>query len=353
MPVTNPRTATAAARARWRSVAVAVAAVLVPSASVEAAKWHDCPEAPLPAYRSTIGATNAPFVHPGHELRIVLNSAQTASGGFSVAPAGNVVEISFPALFGEPISLEPRTLAAVTPSILSLPFPDTAAEVGRVVSGPVEIRVRNGANLVAWIDARDLVALPPATDVTALLLGEAPHQVVYAALGHDGDLWVPALFHGDPNAMPMCPGQFMDPMSVEIGAGAIPGLSARGRDPLGRIRRATLYLGDFDVDGNNLYGMRFPDRVPLVHVGGSRGVAICQLNDALDLVLRVKGSRGWTRAARSPMRDVARAGAPIPLVLRGAQPLPEIARVPWDGDDSFGNRCSPSAPISNAEPGRP
>jgi hypothetical protein len=334
---------------------VTVAAALGPVASgpAHAAKWSECPTPPLPVYRSTIGATNAPFAHPGHELRIVLNSAQTASGGFGVAPASNTVEITFAALFGEPISLAPRSVAAVSASILAFPFPDAAAEVGRVLTGPVEIRVTHGERLVARIDPADLVALPPATDVTSLLLGETPHQVVHGAIGRDGDLWVPASFHGDPMAMPMCPGQFMLPMPVEIGAAKIPGLSTGGVDPLRRIHRARLYLGDFFVDGTNLYGMLFPQRVPLVHVGGTRGVAICQLNDALDLVLRVKGSRTWAFASRSPIRTVVQDASPVPLLLRGAEPLPENARARGTGEDSFGNRCNPSSPISDDPPAKP
>lgn len=332
-----------------RAIPLLVAGLYLHGAgAAHAAKWSHCPEAPLPVYRSTLGATNAPFVHPGHELQIVLNSAQTAAGGFSVEPDGNTIEISFAALFGEPVALAPRHAAAASPSVLTFAFPDARAEIGRVLAGPVEIRVTAGERLVAHIHPSDLVGLPPATDVTGILRGETPNEVVYGALGRDGDLWVPALFHGDANTMPMCSGQFMLPMPLEIGAATIPGLSWRGADPLDRIRRANLYLGDFFADGANLYGMRFPDRVSLVHVGGTRGVAICQLNDALDLVLRVKGSRGWTRGRRSPMREVVLDASPVPLVLRASEPLPQTARAPWTelDHDSFGNSCSPSSPMA-------
>jgi len=336
------------------AMALAAALGLLSAGSAGAAKWSECPKPPLPVYPSTLGATNAPFVHPGHELRIVLNSAQAASGGFGVEPESNTVEISFAPLFGEAVFLSPLRVAAVSPSILTFPFPDPAAETGRVLTGPVEIRVTNGETLVARIDPADLVALPPATDVTALLLGEELHRTIYGAVGLDGDLWVPARFHGDPNTMPMCTGEFMLPMPIEIGAATIPGLSLRRVDPLHRIRRARLYLGDFDVDGENLYGMLFPQRVSLVHVGGTRGIAICQLNDALDLVLRVKGSRSWARSARSPIREVVQDASPVPLVLQGAQPLPDTARVRWTaGNDSFGNRCEPEAPIADAPRGKP
>jgi hypothetical protein len=334
-------------------VGLLAAAVFLSPCTAGAAKWSECPQPPPQLYRSTRGATSSPFVHPGHELQIVLNSAQAATGGFSVEPEGNTVEVSFVALFGETVALPPRHVAALSPSVLTFTFPDAAAEVGRVLAGPVEIQVKNGEALVAHIDSSDLVGLPPTTDVTEILLGEDPHQVVYGALGADGDLWVPARFHGDPNSMPMCPGQFMLPMPVEIGAATIPGLLTNGVNPLHRIRRATLYLGDFIVEGVNLYGEVLTGRVSLRHVGGTRGIAICKLNDALDLVLRVKGSRSWTRSGRSPMRGVVADAQPVPLVLRGANALPERARVPWPVEDSFGNRCEPSAPVSDSRPAKP
>ena len=88
----------------------------------------------------------------------------------------------------------------------------------------------------------------------------------------DGDLWVPASFHGEPNTMPMCPGEFMLPMPVEIGASAIPGLSLRRADPLHRIRRASLYLGDFDVDLLREFFQGFVNHAQVtVHLDSLRG----------------------------------------------------------------------------------
>jgi len=326
--------------------------VLPIAGAAHAAKWKACPSGPLPVYRSALGATAAPFIHPSHELRILLNSAQVASGGgFSVEPKGNLVEITFASLFGEPISLASRRVAAASPGTLTFPFPDTTAEVGRPLAGPVEIRVTKGEKVVARIDPQDLVALPPAIDVTSMLLGETPRQVVYGALSADGDLWVPALFNGDPMPMPGCPGDFMMPMP--IGAATIPGLVVQGAEPLARIRRMSLYLGDMDIGGTSFYGMLFSNRISLVHAGGTRGVTLCQMNDSIDLVLRVKGSRAWSRSKRSPMREVVLDAAPIPLLLKGAKSMPETAKALWIGEDSFGNSCEPTPPTLDVTPGKP
>lgn len=318
---------------------IVVTALLALPGPALAAKWHGCPADPQPVYPSSLGATNAPFAHPGHELRIMLNDAQVRAGGGFATTADNLVQIELATLFGERIAFAPRSVAAASPSVLVLTFPDAAAELGRTVTGPVEIRVLRGDRPVARIDPVDLVALPAPTDVTALLSGEEPNQVIQAALGATGDLWVPASFHGKPMPMPGCPGDVMMPLQVEIGAAAIPGLTERRVGPLDRIRRVSLYFGDVAIDGNSFYGALSPQRIPLVHVGGSRGVSLCRMNDALDLVLRVKGSRAWARSRRSPLAGVARDGAPVPLLLRAARPLPAAASVPWDKEDSFGNSC--------------
>jgi hypothetical protein len=208
------------------------------------------------------------------------------------------------------------------------------------LTGPVEVRVKRGDRLVARIASVDLVALPPPSDVTALLLGDDPQQVIFAALGANGDLWVPAAFHGKSMPMPGCPGELMMPMSIEVGAAGIPGLTMR-RGPLDHIRRASLYFGDVTIDGNSFYGALSPQRIPMVHIGGTRGVSICQMNDSLDLVLRVKGKRSWVRARPSPMASIARDAAPIPLQLRAARPMPAKANAPWL-PDTFGGSCEPT-----------
>jgi hypothetical protein len=332
--------------------ALAAGAILLSPTSATAAKWSNCPADPQPAYPSTLGATNAPFIHPGHELRIMLNASQVAaSGGFSLADAGNRVEIEFATLFGTPVALAPLDVAATSAAVLSFPFPDTAADLGREVTGPVGIRVERGDQLVARIDPDDLVALPPASDVTDLLTGREPQQTIEAALGRSGDLWVPASFHGASMAMPGCPGDFLIPLSIQVGAASIPGLTTRGAGPLDRIRRLSLYFGDVAIDGHSFYGALSPQRIRLQHVAGTRGVTLCHMNDVIDLVLRVRGSRSWARARRSPFASVVKDGAPVRLVLRAATPLPDAAAIPWRQTDSFGGSCATTPSIASGDSG--
>ena len=92
--------------------ALALAASARPAA---AAKWHDCPGNPDPVYVSSLGASNAPFAHPGHDLRVTLNESQVnASGGFSTEPDGNRVEVEIRSLFGAPVALAPRLATRAT-----------------------------------------------------------------------------------------------------------------------------------------------------------------------------------------------------------------------------------------------
>ena len=324
--------------------ALVVAALLFRAGGADAAKWHDCPGDPAQVYPSALGATNAPFVHPGHDLRVTLNDRQvSSSGGFAVTPEGNRIEVEIRSLYGASVVFAPRFAAAASPSSLTFAFPDGAAETGRAVAGPAEVRVLRGDALVARIDAANLTALPPRTDVTGLLMGLDPEQLVEATLGANGDVWIPVSFHGKEMPMPGCPGDVMMPMQVVVGAAEIPGLVTKRSGPLERMRRLSLYFGDFEMNGYDFYGALSPDRIALRHVAGSRGIALCQMNDVIDLALRVKGNRSWARSKRSPFANVVRDGAPIPLRLRGAKPMPETARASLL-TDSFGSSCE-SAPI--------
>lgn len=305
-----------------------------------AIKWRECPQPPTAVYPSTIGAVSSPFVHPGHALRVVLNSVEAASGGFSLEPDGNDVEITFASLFGDPVALAPRRATAVSATVLDLVFPDAEAELGRVLAGPVEMRIRVGDRLVAWITPDDLVGLPPSTDVTGLLLDQGPPKEVAAALGASGDVWIPVRFQGEPMAMPGCPGNYIQPVKVAVGAASLRAPLPGRRDPLGRIRTASLFLGDVVINDTSFYGMLFTKRLPLMHVAGTSGVSICKLNDSMDLVLRVKGSRSWSRSKRSPMAELVAGAQPLLLVLRSAEQV--AGRVAWRerATDSFGNACS-------------
>lgn len=318
-----------------------VGALLALSAGpVLAFKWSSCPTPPPPVYPSDIGATNAPFIHPGHFLTIVLNDSEVAlTGGFSLDPDGNDVAITFISPFGAPISLAPRTATATALSVLTFDFPDTQNEGLGILTGPVDVSVTVAGVAIAHIRAADLVALPPASDVTSIVLGGDPDATVLAALGADGDIWVPAGFSGHPMSMPGCPGDFIMPAPIMLGGATVAAPLPTKREPLERIHGVEAYLGDMNINGVNFYGMPSQQPIDLVHTDGTLGVALCRMNDALNVVLRVKGNQSWVLPQSSPFRFIAAGARPIPLHLTGA-PLTPGLRPPVD---SFGNPCVPGA----------
>lgn len=327
------------------------ALALVSSAGrAEAFKWKQCPPPPVPVNASTLGGTNSPFIHPGHELTIVLNDSELqASGGFSTDPDGNRIQVTFASLFGAPIALAPRAVGASSAASLTLAFPDTLAEVGRTLAGPVEVVVETNGGEVAHISAADLVALPAAVDVTPILSGDTPQETVPAALGANGDLWLPASFSGKPmGGMPGCEGDdFLMPMPVNIGGAVVVGTVMFPFDPTERIRGISGYLGDIVLNGTSYYGLLYPERIQLRQIGDTLGVSLCRLNDATSLVLRVDGDRSWAQPG-SPFRLVARDSSPLALRLQSAPAVPRSdtgALQTNSGSapgrlDSLGNQCS-------------
>jgi len=339
-------------RREWHSappqpllIGLLVAIVAFASAPALAFKWHSCPTLPLAVYPSTLGATHSPFIHPGHPLTIVLNQEEVVqTGGFSPLPDGNEILVTFESLFGAPIQMPLRRATATSDTVLSFDFPDALDEIGMTLAGPVRVEVTVDGEITAVIAGSDLVGLPPANDIAFLVSGEQPTQIASAALASNGDLWIPARFRGTPVSMPMCPGDFIVPQPVHIGAVEIAGVSLKERDPFGLIQG---YLGDFVSNGANLYGMLVDERIRLVHVPGTLGVSVCHLNDAIDLVFQVRGQRSWALDQTSPFRSVAASSAPVTMELRGA-PLPPTPSKEGkskpnlaDGgrQDSFGSLC--------------
>jgi hypothetical protein len=324
-----------------KSLLLVLASIVQGASVASAAKWHSCPAPPFPTYPSIIGATNSPFVHPGHDLTIVLNEEELAeSGGFSTEPEGNEVRVRFVSPLGPAMEMAPIPTDASATS-LTFAFPNVESE-GEPVVGPVEVLVLAGTQTVAHIGAEDLVALPPSNDVKPLLFESGEPQVVLGALGADGDLWVPVRVDGTIMEKPTCPGDFIFPVSIEVAAATIEGDSDERREPLRHIRGITGYLGDVMVHDYSLYGSLFQNRIRLVHVASTLGVSICQLNDALDIVLRIKGDQSWASSQRSPFDAFARVCRPVPLVLEAARTQPAQAdSPPAVYVDSFGNDCSP------------
>jgi len=180
--------------------------------------------------------------------------------------------------------------------------------------------------------------------------------VISAALSAKGDVWVPLAFHGTTVIMPTCPGAFLAPLDVQIGYATARGLSFTGANPLDHIRRLSTYLGDVLIGDTNFYGTLYRQRITPVHVAGKIGVSICHVNDVIDLVLRMRGTRAWARSRRSPMQSAIANSAPLELQVHAQPNVPGLGR-PSGLLDSFGNSCS-SADVRNhanasAPPTRP
>jgi len=198
---------------------VLAAALLASATATRAAKWRRCPDQ-LGYHPSRIGAVSSEFVHPGHELGIFLTDREIAdTGGFSTAADGNVVQITFESLFGTPKALPDMTATAVSPNTLYFRFPDSRQLLGRVLAGPVLIVVRTGERLTSEILPRHLVALPPASDVAALV-GGASQQGALATMDSRGNVWIPIQFsaYGTmQKPMMSCPGTFTPKRAFGVG----------------------------------------------------------------------------------------------------------------------------------------
>jgi hypothetical protein len=283
--------------------AVLVAVVLAVPAGSGAAKWKHCPSSqPIRLYSSRLGAVGSPFAHPGHDFGVMLTEhGVTATGGFSVEPGGNTVEVTYVSLFGDPITLPPLQVGAVSPGTLYFTFPDARSILGRSLAGPVEIRVTTGSRLTAHIDPRHLVGLPPANDAAQLVAG-ATQQGALATMDRRGAIWVPVRFSGFGEShmpMPGCESQYTPITAVTFGVTTrvkpelIPGASVTYA-PFRALNRVDLYLGDFVVNGTNYYGMKW-GRLAVTRLPRGWGMRLCGVNDAVDLVLKARGYLRWAR----------------------------------------------------------
>ena len=245
---------------------------------------------------------SAPFAHPGHEVGIFLSRREiAASGGFSTDPGGNTVTVILESLFGDPIALPPLRVAAVTPATLYFDFPDTRVVLGRSLAGPASIHVTTGSTTTAEILARHLVALPPATSVGALVAGEI-QQGAQATMDTRGSIWIPVEFSAYgvmQKPMMMCPGQFIPLTAFTVGVTvrSTPILTddpTPSYPPLKALKTMDVFLGDFLIDGTDYYGLGV-GQVPVQRIPRGWGISVCGINDAVDIVLRARGSARWAK----------------------------------------------------------
>jgi hypothetical protein len=335
-----------ARRCAW-ALGAALAALLVVAESGIAAKWHDgCPKPRDRMRKSIRGAINTPFIHPGHELTIALSLTDVVTGGgFSTAPGGNGVTVTFASLFGEPVELPPFYVAAVSESTLYLTFPDTKALLGHPLAGPVEIVVTTGGMETAHVSSRHLTALPPTNDVAAIIADPEPCHAL-ATMDWRGNLWIPVEFSGFGEMympMPNCPD---DATFTHVNAFAV-GVNVRSTSgsedtypPLRAVKVAHSYLGDFMVDGVNLYGRRLRGRSRLLRIPRGFAISVCGLNDAARLALRIKGRRRWAKPW-SEFGTLMPSSEPLTITLTDVSADPDVSpTLESIRFDSFGTDCS-------------
>ena len=326
-------------------LSAALAVLAVPIAS-RAAKWNDgCPHPPLRTYPSTLGAVTAPFVHPGHEIGIVLSQAELAkTGGFSTEPGGNTVNVVFASLFGDPVSLPGFAATAVTSATVYFEFPDAVALIGRPLAGPVHVTVLTGDRVTANISPSTLVALPPDNDIARLVEHHESREAL-ATLDTKGSLWIPLQFRGmgiSDMPMPTCPSEFIHIRKFAIGLNVRANLLAArptAYPPLRSVRTIDVFLGDFVVHDDNMYGMLLSRPLRVLRTPGGPGISLCALNDAVKLVLRVRGQRRWA----APWSDFGAwmpNSTPLALTLSdvSAEPMFEM-HMATTRSDTFGNAC--------------
>jgi hypothetical protein len=342
MTLPRPSEAGRPTRLRLRALVVAAALLCAPPAAL-AAKWRQCPSQ-LRYYDSKTGAVSAPFAHPGHEVGIFLTRREvTASGGFSTAPGGNTVTVTLESLFGDPIVLPPLSVAAVSSATLYFTFPDTRAVLGRSLAGPAAIHVTTGSTTTAEILARHLVALPPATSVGALVAGDI-QQGAQATMDTHGAIWIPVEFSAYgvmQKPMMMCPGQFIPLTAFTVGVtvrstpivmdGSIPTYP-----PLRALKKMDVFLGDFMIDGTDYYGLGV-GHVPVQRIPQGWGIRICGINDAVDIVLRARGSSRWAKPW-SEFRAWMPNSQPLQIVLTDMSAGQNLSITPGTVD-AFGGEC--------------
>ncbi len=317
--------------------------LLGPSVPAQAAKWRRCPSQ-LAYYPARIGAISAPFIHPGHEIGIFLSDQEMGnSGPFSTDPSGNTVVVSFASLFGPSVTLAPMTVTAVSPATLYFTFPDTSQILGYPLAGPVDILVTTGGNVTAEIDPRHLVALPPATDVAALVSGEL-EQSALATMDAKGAIWVPvdfSAFGTMQKNMPTCPGVFTPLRAFAVGVtvrsipSTILGEVQPTYPPLRALKQVDMFIGDFLVNGGNYYGNKV-GKLAVSRIPYGLGAMLCARNDALQVVLRAPGWRRWTKPW-SPFGAWMPSSQPMSIQL-SRMSVSDVGSV-LNGLDALGQEC--------------
>jgi hypothetical protein len=214
--------------------------------------------------------------------------------------------------------------------------------VGHPLAGPVAITVTNGGKTVAQVDPRDLVALPPPSDVRNLVAG-GPDQAALATMDTRGNVWIPIQFSGFGTTvmpMPKCP-MTLTPITafaVGVTVRAMPSFypdAPPTYPPFRILKRVDMFIGDMLINGTNYYGEHV-GMLPVLRVSRGWGMKVCAVNDAVDLVLRAPGRPRWAKPW-STFAEWMPDSAPLQIVmsyLNAGQV--DINTTPLD---AFGQEC--------------
>jgi hypothetical protein len=333
-----------------RSMAACLLAVAL-AGPAWGAKWvGGCPRVKykFKSVGKDVAAISRYFEHVGHEVTYFLRD-----GGLSTEPDATTIEVTFlPPGHDDPyeIPLPPFTVTATSPTTVTFVMPDSRPALGRLVVGPARIVVKNGTTELGR--AYKPIILPPMNDVRALV--NAGYDVeVLGAMDKGGRIWIPLGFRdfgetGSPLAE--CP-----TILTPVTAFALDASLKKGEDQLiqyvhmGQLQRNKLFLGDYLLldprSGieQNMYGNRLAGTQLNVKPTKGHGVALCQLNDALELIVQIRATNPALKNKDSELLPLVRDGSPVVLKLENISLDPTVAPLLQQAQyDSLGEPCYPA-----------
>jgi hypothetical protein len=213
-----------------------------------------------------------------------------------------------------------------------------------VLAGPAGIHVTTGTATTAEILPRHFVALPPATSVGALIAGQI-EQGAQATMDTHGAIWIPVEFSAYgvmSKPMMMCPGQFIPLTAFTVGVTVrstpIVMDGPPAYPPLRALKKMDVFLGDFRIDANDYYGLGV-GHATVNPIPRGWGIRVCGINDAVDIVLRARGSARWAK----PWSDFAvwmPGSQPLQIVLTDMSAQSNLQDITAGDVDAFGEECT-------------
>ena len=324
--------------------ALVLAIVLAMPAS--AAKWEGgCP--PVKSKLARVGrridgptpySFSRIFEHVGHEFTIQLPKTYEVEklGGFSTEPDGNTLEVTFtPPQRAPTISLPPIPVTATSPTTLTIVIPDSRPLVGRLLVGNARLVVNRGTTEL--FEIYKMVILPPMNDVRALAT-QGYEAELLAAVDRRGSIWIPlgfSGFGGEGESLPACPTELTPVTAFAVD------LSLKKDDDLalpyvsfGTLKKNVLYLGDYLLFGENMYGNPLSTKLDVSPLAG-HGIVLCALNDAIQLVVMFR-LKNPALGKKSVLLPLVTDGSPVTVKLENisAEVAPVLERVQSDAISS-------------------